>query len=394
MTNDITRIVVKDAKISSIEDALGETIEYILLDKRTVLEWTMEDIANYVSVGNIVVSTLEVAEWLEAMGAAPLQANVIQAPKEIDVPEPKKKSIGDSGFKVFGGKKSSATLCTDRCLMAAYCKYYERYYGKSCPVDMDAKRDFLEPINNYIEKTYSQDEDVQKVFSNLADQAATVHQLMRRKVRHMNMQGIMVTEKKVDPTSGKIIYNEVVNPLNKSILSDTKQIVGMLKELNLTPKSMPKSNAGGSDAASLSKAIDKAKEDTEVQRLEVDIKHERYISRPKITSKEQLLGMIEEKKIFQKAMEGTMSDVKRGVYVDSKDMGMAPISSENVSDEDDVVIEIQPQKKEEDVGDRREPVEVTIPQENPNTDVSIPLDVQAILNRVQKQVEEKKDNNE
>lgn len=326
VSKDLKTILYKDHKMKFVENHFGEPIGRFLRRKRIEDRFSLSELAEYVSVDGISVSVEELIGWLSAAGVPDLEAEVVEDTSALviqNVPDPEKPSVS-AGLKEMGAIQSSAALCTRECRMAAYCKYYERYFGKKCPVDLEEKRNFLMPISAYLDKNYARDEDMKKIYFNIADQAATLHQIMQRKVRRMNLEGIMVDETKVDPTSGKLISYKVVNPLSSSVLADSKQILAMLKELTLTPKSMPSSNKGGGDAASLSKAIDRAKQNSEIDEITVALKKDRYLNRPEITTKEQLLEMIKEKQSFEAALDDIVGG---GGRVDVNSENLVPIEA-------------------------------------------------------------------
>lgn len=308
--------LIKDYKMLVIEEEFNDSLEDILWRLRQIERKPTEEIARILSVGGVSVSYDEAATWLSYLEADTL------IPKELVKPDPNKpapppprhgKKKGSEGIY---DPKSSAPICDDNCPSAAMCKFYDRYFGKRCIVDTQAKREFLQPLQGYLAKTYGRDEDLKKIFFNFADQIATIHQLMQRKIRHMNTQGITVIERKTDPSTGKLVENEVPNPLNAAILSDSKQVMSMLKEMGVTPKSLPKDESGQNDPASLSKAMEMEERRRDEMEHLTEIKKERFKKRPEITSKEQLLALIEEKKEFTRAADIVLSG--EDVVVDEK----------------------------------------------------------------------------
>lgn len=293
--------LIKDYKMLVVEEYFNDEIEDLLWRLRQIDRKPIEEIAKHLSKAGVSIAYEEVASWLSYLDADTLIPKELIKPKanKAPPPSPKKKNASSGLYD----PKTASLLCNDKCPSAASCKFYARYYGKRCPVDSQAKQDFLEPLKSFLTREYSRDEDLQKIFKNIADQAATVHQLMQRKIRHMNTQGITVIERKTDPSTGKLVENEIPNPLNASILADSKQLTSLLKEMGLTPKSLVTKNDGDTDPASLSKAMEVAKRKQLDNKHLEDIKKDRYKNRPEINSKEQLLALIEEKKGFNRALE-------------------------------------------------------------------------------------------
>ena len=292
------RPFVKDTKILMIEENFNDELEDLLWRLRQVEEKTFADIASYLSFDGMSVSYEEVATWLSYLNIDTIVERKLI--KSVAIPNRPKKNSQTNADKLFDPNKASGEFCNDKCAMASFCKFFERYEGKKCVVDLQAKEGFLAPLKNYVNKTYDRDTDLRAVYTNLVDQIASIYQAMKRKERLLNIKGVTMIERKVDPTSGKIIENEVPNPLSAAILSDNKQIMSMLKEMGMTPKSLTAQSTGESDPASLSRALQDAEQVHKQRKAVRNLKQDRHKKRPEITTKEQLLELIQEKMLFDK----------------------------------------------------------------------------------------------
>lgn len=270
--------------------------------------------------------------------------------------------------------------------MAPFCRFYERYYGKRCVVDLEAKNEFLSPLINYINKTYGRDEDLKNIYQGIAQQAALLHQITQRKIRYLNVKGVTQVERKIDPSTGRLVENEVPNPLSASIVSDTKQIIAMLKEMGLTPKSTKEQDTGESDPASLARAMHREQMKKQEDKMLTEAKQKRYKMRGQITSAEQLLALIEEKKQFAKISDeilsgeeqnedethspqnGTLPDVDK----EQKDEQSNPAQEENINNEQQIK-EALASKILNNAPSRREGAAVEVPEE-----------IQKVLDRLNK----------
>jgi len=363
-----------------IEQEFNDILEDILWRLRQIERKPTEEIARALSVGGVSVSYDEVATWLSY-----IEADVL-IPKELVKPDPNKrvpaptKTPKNKPSEGIYDPKSSAPVCDENCVSAAMCKFYDRYYGKRCIVDTQAKREFLQPLQGYLTKTYGRDEDLKKVFLNFADQIATVHQLMQRKIRHMNTQGVTVVERKIDPSTGKLVENEIPNPLNGAILADSKQIMSMLKEMGMTPKSLAKDESGQNDPASLSKAMEMEERRRDDMEHLTEIKKERFKKRPEITSKEQLLALIEEKKDFTRAADMVLNgemvsvDEKMAAPMTKLPEQEKPVMPEPAAGVDDVMAEMAKKMAGNKVLDEK----------RNRYDIEIPSDLQSIIDSINK----------
>ena len=367
------KVFVKDAKMLIIEEHFNDDLEDLLWRFRQVDEKTFEDIAKELSFDGMKVSYEEVATWLSYLNIDTIvEKKLIK--KTSTATRPTKKSQTNSD-KLFDPRKASGEFCSDSCSMASFCKYYERYEGKKCIVDLQTKQSFLAPLKNYIDKTYDRDVDLRAIYTNVADQVASIFQVMKRKERLLNIKGITQIERKVDPTSGKIIENEVPNPLASDILSDNKQIMAMLKELGMTPKSMSTQDTGESDPASLSKALHEAEKVQQDKQVVKALKQQRYENRPEVTSKEQLLTLIQEKMEFDKALRA----VEEGVPTDSIPDNLNNAPDKETEEQDKILINSEPQDIEDKQSDG-----------NKNkAELDVPEDVLAIIGRINKTEENK-----
>jgi len=291
---------IKDAKMLLIEEHFNDELEDLLWRFRQVDEKTFEEIAKELSFDGLKVSYEEIATWLAYLNIDTIIEKKLI--KQTSAPSRPKKQSQTNTDKLFDPRKAGGEFCSDACVMASFCKYFERYEGKKCIVDLQTKQAFLSPLKNYIDKTYDRDADLRAVYTNLVDQVSSIYQVMKRKERLLNVKGVTQIERKVDPTSGKVIENEVPNPLASDILSDSKQIMAMLKELGITPKSMTTQDTGESDPASLSRALHEAEQVQRDKKVVRALKQQRYQNRPEVTSKEQLLELIKEKMEFDKAL--------------------------------------------------------------------------------------------
>lgn len=355
---------IKDAKILLIEEHFNDEIEDLLWRFRQVDEKTFEEIAKELSFDSVKVSYEEVATWLAYLSIDTIiEKRLI---KKVSTPTRPTKNSQINADKLFDPRKASGEFCSDSCAMAAFCKYYERYEGKKCVVDLQTKQAFLSPLKSYIDKTYDRDADLRAVYTNLADQVASIYQVMKRKERLLNIKGITQIERKVDPTTGKVIENEVPNPLASDILSDSKQIMAMLKELGMTPKSMTTQDTGESDPASLSRALQEAERVQQDRKVVRALKQQRYQNRPEVTSKEQLLAMIKEKMEFDKALAA----IEKGEVVDNLNPDLEQDSS-------------KPDKILND-GETQDIENTTSQPKKHSPELEVPEDVLAIIGRINK----------
>lgn len=360
---------VKDAKMLLIEEHFNDELEDILWRLRQVEEKTFDIIAKELSFEEVKVSVEEVATWLAYLNIdSIIEKKLIKTSSTAKRPQKQTQINAD---KLFDPRKAPGEFCSDSCSMAAFCKYYERYEGKKCVVDLQTKQAFLSPLKNYIEKTYDRDPDLRSVYINVADQIASIYQVMKRKERILNIKGITQIERKVDPTSGKIIENEVPNPLASDILSDSKQIMAMLKELAMTPKSMTTQDTGESDPASLTKALQEAEKVQQDKKVVRALKQQRYNERPEITSKDQLLAIIEEKMNFDKAL----SAIENGDLPDNTNN--AP---EKETEEQDKILND---------GETQSTEDKQVHNEKHAPEPDVPEDVLAIIGRINKTEENK-----
>lgn len=363
---------IKDAKMLMIEEHFNDDLEDLLWRFRQVEEKTFADIATTLSFDGVNVSYEEVATWLSYLNIDTIiEKKLIKA---ISKPSRPKKTSQTNNDKLFDPNKASGEFCSDSCSMASFCKYFERYEGKKCIVDLQAKQAFLTPLKNFIDKTYDRDADLRAVYTNLADQVASIYQVMKRKERLLNIKGITQIERKVDPTSGKIIENEVPNPLASDILSDNKQIMAMLKELGMTPKSMTTQNSGESDPASLSRALQDAEQVHLDHKAMRALKQDRHQKRPEITSKEQLLELIQEKMKFDKALNKVVSG---NIEEDVEEDDAIDISQKKPIETKDL--------EQDKILNNDEPQDTTKSQTKSGrttAEVEIPSDVLAILGRI------------
>jgi hypothetical protein len=372
------KALIKDAKMLMLEEHFNDDIEDILWRLRQVDRKSMEEMARDLSFGHVSVSVDEIATWLAYLSIDELFPIEMLKPtqdKRVVPPRPKKKT--DS--KAFDPGKGSSVVCDDTCAMAAYCKYYERYFGKRCVVDLQSKNEFLTPILGFIKKTYDRDPELKTLYGNVAEQIASIYQIMKRKERYLNVKGITQIERKIDPSTGKMVENEVPNPLAGAILQDNKQIMAMLKEMGMTPKSLTSEDTGESDPASLSKALQLEEAKKQDEKHLTAIKQDRYKNRPQITSKEQLISLIQEKMQFDTAIKRISSDEddvqepveapqnKNAAQQDSDNKLMRDIPKpDKILNKDDNVSGHDSDKKRHDSGD-----------------VDIPDDVLAILHRIE-----------
>jgi hypothetical protein len=191
---------IKDAKILLIEEHFNDEIEDLLWRFRQVDEKTFEEIAKELSFDSVKVSYEEVATWLAYLSIDTIVEKKLI--KTVSIPTRPTKNSQINADKLFDPRKASGEFCSDSCAMAAFCKYYERYEGKKCVVDLQTKQAFLNPLKSYIDKTYDRDVDLRAVYTNLAEQVASIYQVMKRKERLLNIKGITQIERKVDPTTG------------------------------------------------------------------------------------------------------------------------------------------------------------------------------------------------
>lgn len=360
---------VKDAKILMIEEHFNDELEDLLWRLRQIEERTFQDISEQLSTKKFNVSVEDVASWLSYLNIDTIVERKLIKNPSVPV-RPKKKSQTNQD-KLLDPRTAASELCSDKCAMAAFCKFFERYEGKKCIVDLQTKSTFLAPLQKYIDKTYDRDADLRALYGNLADQVASIYQVMKRKERLLNIRGVTQIERKVDPTSGKVIENEVPNPLAGAILSDSKQIMAMLKELGMTPKSMAAQDTGESDPASLSRALDVAERKHKDEKAVRALKQDRYKNRPEITSKEQLLELIQEKIRFDKALSAVEGgemlpervDLSEKIDEDDEELGHDKILSDN-----------EPQDVENQA--HRAPKRIEA--------VDVPEDVLAIIGRIKK----------
>jgi hypothetical protein len=392
------KTLLKDFKMLLIEEHFNDLIEDLLWRLRQIERKSIDDITKILSGAGVSVSYEEVSDWLNYLDAD------ILIPQELVKPDPNKKAPppkkkGNVNNGVYD-PNSSSPICGDDCPSAAMCKFYAHYYGKRCVVDTQAKKTFLQPLKNYIGKTYGRDEDLKQVFFNFAEQVATINQLMQRKIRHMNTQGITVIERKTDPSTGKLVENEVPNPLNSAILSDSKQIMSMLKEMGMTPKSLINEDSGENDPASLSKAMEMEERRRLEQEHLTEVKKERYKQRPEISSKEQLLALIEEKKDFNQALQQVLQgeDVVEVDPPTSAPMSSIPRDEQELQsllDNNEKADEKQPsvgEKKDVDSGNIVDVAKKILEKKGNKVfddkrnqhDVEIPPDVQSIIDKIGK----------
>jgi len=369
------RVFVKDAKILMIEEKFNDELEGILWRLRQVEEKTFADIAAFLSFEGVSVSYEEVATWLSYLSIDTLVERKLI--KSVAIPNRPKKTSQTNTDKLFDPNKASGEFCNDKCSMASFCKFFERYEGKKCVVDLQAKEGFLTPLKSYVNKTYDRDTDLRAIYTNLVDQIASIYQVMKRKERLLNVKGVTVIERKVDPTSGKVIENEVPNPLSAAILNDNKQIMSMLKELGMTPKSLTTQNTGESDPASLSRALQDAEQIHKQRKAVRNLKQDRHKQRPEITSKEQLLALIQEKMNFDK----NLSRVITGAESDDEDY--------DENEDDSIVIEKNTSETKDNEPDKilidNEYKDAQKPRSNNakgHSGVEVPEDVLAILGRI------------
>jgi predicted RNA-binding protein len=154
-----------------------------------------------------------------------------------------------------------------------------------------------------------------------------------------------------------MVENEIPNPLASDILADAKAIMGMLKEMGLTPKSSTNTDAGENDLASLSKAMQIEESKAQDLKHVTDLKRERYRERGAIESREQLLAMLDEKQQFDGKLKRVLN-------------GDAPPEGEKI----EAVPSDEPKNSE--------PEKVLVKPSG--TGVEVPDDVKAILERMQK----------
>lgn len=389
-----TKILTKNVKVLLIEEKFNDELEDLLWRLRQVDRKSITDIAQHLSVDKIFVSEEEVTEWLAYLGIEDLLPKEIIKPQGIEVNTPPKPKQKKSTTGAFDPNKGGAAICDDSCPMAAFCRYYERYYGKRCVVDIQAKNEFLSPLIKYIEKTYGRDEDLKNIYAGIAQQAALLHQITQRKIRYLNIKGVTQIERKIDPSTGRLVENEIPNPLGPSILNDTKQIISMLKEMGLTPKSTKDQDTGESDPASLARAIHKEQLKKQEDKLLTEVKQRRYQLRGQITSADQLLNLIEEKKQFNKATHQVFfgEDSEESIQQESSDDILEPIenNSEDTNlgkkaDSDEENSTNIAKKSEQDIKDALvSKILDGAPTKRSSTIVEVPDDIQKVLDRLNK----------
>lgn len=378
--------LTKNVKVLLIEEKFNDELEDLLWRLRQVERKTIQDISKFLTTDKIFVSEEEVTEWLAYLEIDTLLPKEITKPQAGAVnipPKPKNKRTTNGAFDP---NKGGAAICDDACPMAPFCRFYERYYGKRCVVDLEAKNEFLSPLINYINKTYGRDEDLKNIYQGIAQQAALLHQITQRKIRYLNVKGVTQVERKIDPSTGRLVENEVPNPLSASIVSDTKQIIAMLKEMGLTPKSTKEQDTGESDPASLARAMHREQMKKQEDKMLTEAKQKRYKMRGQITSAEQLLALIEEKKQFAKISDeilsgeeqnedethspqnGTLPDVDK----EQKDEQSNPAQEENINNEQQIK-EALASKILNNAPSRREGAAVEVPEE-----------IQKVLDRLNK----------
>ena len=373
--------LVKDAKMLMLEEKFNDDIEDILWRLRQVDRKSMEDIARELSFDNVMVSVDEIATWLAYLSVDELLPVEMLKPSQdqrIIPPRPKKKNAS----KAFDPGRGGSVVCDDTCAMAAYCKYYERYFGKRCVVDLQTKSEFFDPIERFINKTYDRDPELKSLYVNVAGQIASIYQMMKRKERYLNIKGITQIERKIDPSTGKMVENEVPNPLSGAILQDNKQIMAMLKEMGMTPKSLTSEDTGESDPASLSKALQLEESKKKDQRHLTEIKQDRYKNRPQITSKDQLLSMIQEKIKFDAALKQIQSGEEPE---EALNRPQRQDLSETQNTNNNLMEDIQKHDKILNVDTNvatEEPAKISVGTRGES--VEIPEDVLAILKRIEK----------
>lgn len=381
------KALVKDAKMLMLEEHFNDDIEDILWRLRQVERKSMEEIANELSFNTITVSVDEIATWLAYLDIDQLfPVEMLKPTQDTRIVPPRPKKKGGAGGKSFDPNKGSSVMCDDTCAMAAYCKYYERYFGKRCVVDLQTKNEFLSPILRFIGKTYDRDPELKALYGNVAEQIATIYQIMKRKERYLNIKGITQIERKIDPSTGKMVENEVPNPLAGTILQDNKQIMAMLKEMGMTPKSLTGDDTGESDPASLSKALQLEESKKKDERHLTAVKQERYKQRPQITSKEQLIDLIKEKMQFDSAVRRLDNPDEEEFDIPIEPDNTAPADKKNAQDEknNSLMEDIpQPDKILNKGTDNSEQAMHSKPRQQRGEDLEVSDDVLKILKRIE-----------
>jgi hypothetical protein len=176
--------------------------------------------------------------------------------------------------------------------------------------------------------------------------------------------------------------------------------MSMLKEIGMTPKSLINEDSGENDPASLSKAMEMEERRRLEQEHLTEVKKERYKQRPEISSKEQLLALIEEKKDFNQALQQVLQgeDVVEVDPPTSAPMSSIPRDEQELQsllDNNEKADEKQPsvgEKKDVDSGNIVDVAKKILEKKGNKVfddkrnqhDVEIPPDVQSIIDKIGK----------